>query len=308
MSSRSMRAYVTVLALVLVPGLVQAQPPSPTFKFGETKVEVPVEKKLQARGGLVQLAGNSEVLTGTLGLQGAYQEAANRYSVEAGVAYARTSVVTVVDANTNMMVDPGDLQRQDQTTSKLFQVRGRYDRFFTLNNSAYLSLQALTDQPAGKDLVAGGQVGYSRQLYKSDRNRAVAELGYDLSLERAVAVGAELVQVHSARVFAAEELKLSDATGLFVNLEALFNLNQEKAPAPDYATVAAFEDTRVNAKAGLTTQLWKNLAFGFSFGLRYDQAPAPLKAPARATFAPTYRPLARTWDTTTEASLVMTFF
>jgi large conductance mechanosensitive channel len=302
---------LTALALLFLPVMALAQPASPAFKFtpeGEVKVDAPAEKKLQARGGLIQLAGNSEVLTGTLGVQASYQAASNRFSGEAGLAYARSAVITVVDANANGMVDAADLQRRDETTSKLFQAKGRYDRFLTLNNSAYLSLQALTDEPAGKEIVAGGQVGYSRQLWKNDRHRAVVELGYDLSLERAVAAGAGTVQVHSARVLAAEDLKLSEATLLLVSVEALVNLNEEKAPAPDYAPVAALDDTRINARAGLTTQLWKSLAFGFSFGLRYDQAPAPLKAPAGAVFAPTFRPLARTWDTTTEASLVVTFF
>ena len=45
----------------------------------------------------------------------------------------------------------------------------------------------MTAVPAGKELVAGGQVGYSRQVYKDDHNRLVAELGYDMSLEQAAA-------------------------------------------------------------------------------------------------------------------------
>ena len=297
------------LLLLLPAGAAQAQPP-PQFQFvPEDKVKVElVEKKLQARGGLVHQDGNSEMLSGTLGAQGAYQEGANRFSGEAGASYSRTGVLTLTDANANALVDDGELGRVDQTTSKLFQAKGRYDRFFTTNNAAYVSLQGLTDVPAGKELVAGGQVGYSRLVVKSETHRAVAEIGYDLSLERATAPGASLVQVHSARVFGAEEMKISEATGLFLNVEALFNLNGEKAPAPGYEAPAAFEDSRVVARTGITTKIWEDLAFGFSFGLRYDQAPAPLKAPAGAMLAPSYRPLARTWDTTTEASLVMTFF
>jgi hypothetical protein len=297
-------------ALAFAPVRAEAQPPVPKFSFvtPEPKVEDVVDKKLSARGGLVQLAGNSKVLTATMGAQGAYQARSNRFSGDAGFAYSRSAIVVVADSNANMLVDEGELSKQSQTTSKLFQAKGRYDRFFTLNNSAYLSVQALSDVPAGKELVAGGQVGYSRQLYKNDRHRTVAELGYDLSLEQAAAADADLVQVHSARVFAAEELKLSDATGLVLNVEALFNLNNETAPAPGYQEPAALEDTRVVAKAGINTKLWENLAFAFSFGLRYDQAPAPLKPPPGIPFAPTFRPLARTWDTTTEASLIMTFF
>jgi hypothetical protein len=298
---------------VLMLGAVRAEAqPAPKFSFiaPEPKAEDVVEKKLSARGGLVQLSGNSKVLTATLGAQGAYQAHSNRFSGEAGVAYSRSATVLVTDANANMLIDEGELGRQSQTTSKLFQAKGRYDRFFTLNNSGYASVQALSDVPAGKEMVAGGQVGYSRQIFKNDHNRLVAELGYDLSLEQAAAPDADLVQVHSARLYVAEDLKLSESTGLFANVEALFNLNEEKAPAPDYEAPAAFEDTRVVARTGINTTLWTNLSFAFSFGLRYDQAPAPLKAPSGAMFpfAPSFRPLARTWDTTTEATLVLTFF
>jgi hypothetical protein len=206
-------------ALAFAPVRAQAQPAGPKFSFvtPEPKVEEVVDKKLSARGGLVQLAGNSKVLTGTMGVQGAYQARSNRFSGEAGAAYSRSAIAVIADSNANMLVDEGELSKQSQTTSKLFQAKGRYDRFFTLNNSAYFSVQALSDVPAGKELVAGGQVGYSRQLYKDDRHRTVAELGYDFSLEQAAAANAELVQVHSARVYAAEELKLSDATGLVLN-------------------------------------------------------------------------------------------
>ena len=175
---------------------VQAQAPAPKFSFvveDKPKPEDVVEKKLSARGGLVQLAGNSKVLTGMLGTQGAYQAGANRFSGDAGATYSRSSSLVVADGNANMLVDEGELVRQDQVTSKLFQAKGRYDRFFTLNNSAYLSVQALTDVPAGKELVAGAQVGYSRQLFKSDHQRLVAELGYDLSMEQAAATDADLV-------------------------------------------------------------------------------------------------------------------
>lgn len=313
MSRRDRHAAACLgMLLLLAPASAWAQAVTPKFSFAappEPKVEEVVEKKLSARGGLVQLSGNSKVLTGTLGAQGAYQANANRFSGEAGIAYSRSGLLVFADSNANMAIDEGEIGRQTRTSSKLFQAKGRYDRFFTLNNSAYASVQALSDVPAGKELVAGGQVGYSRQIVKDDHNRLVAELGYDLSLEQAAAPDAELVQVHSARVFVSEELKLSDSSGLFANVEALFNLNEEKAPAPGYEAPAAFEDTRVTARTGINTTLWKNLSFAFSFGLRYDQAPAPLKAPSGApAFAATYFPLARTWDTTTEASLVLTFF
>jgi hypothetical protein len=81
--------------------------------------------------------------------------------------------------------------------------------------------------------------------------------------------------------------------------------------------VSAFKDTRVNAKLGLSTNLWKSLSFGFSFAAKYDQNPAPRPVPADAGGAewpsgtgPNYWRLAysQNWDTLTEASLLYTFF
>ena len=43
--------------------------------------------------------------------------------------------------------------------------------------------------------------------------------------------------------------------------------------------VDAFKDTRVNAKAGLTTTLYKSLSAGLGFLLKYDQNPAPRPLP-----------------------------
>jgi hypothetical protein len=300
---------------LLVPTAVaRAQPAPPKFDFARPDVPAEggppaVEKKLQAKGGLLLMGGNSRLTTGTLGAQGSYRRGWNRLGAETNAAYARSEVLGALDANQSGLIDSGELVRTKQTTSKLFSAKARYDRLFTVSDSAYASGQALTDEPAGKELVAGGQVGYSRQLYKDDRHLAVAEVGYDFSFERAAAPGASGVNVHSARAFLSEQLKLSEASGLFASAELLTNLNEESAPAPGFQAVPAFEDTRVVAKTGLTTSLWNRLAFSFSLGLRYDQSPAPLKVPGSLPLAPGFAPLPRAeeLDTVAEASLVVTF-
>jgi hypothetical protein len=77
--------------------------------------------------------------------------------------------------------------------------------------------------------------------------------------------------------------------------------------------VKAFKDTRVNAKVGLSTNLWKSLSFGFSFALKYDQNPAPRPvpktAPAGASFGEDrFLAYSDKVDTLTEATLIYTFF
>jgi hypothetical protein len=76
----------------------------------------------------------------------------------------------------------------------------------------------------------------------------------------------------------------------------------------------AFKDTRVNAKVGLTTNLWKQLSFGFSFVLKYDQNPAARPVPKGAPPDTAYPSTYVSWayadkvDTVTEATFIYTFF
>jgi hypothetical protein len=169
---------------------------------------------------------------------------------------------------------------------------------------------------AGKKLVAGGQGGYSRQLLKNEFHTAVAELGYDYSFESyLVQPRIDSVSIHSARVFVGELWKLTEGTGINGSIEALFNLNKEKAldasdPTGATKEVKAFKDTRVTGKIGLTTTVYKKLSFGFSVTVLYDQNPAPRPVPASAKgapFAATFHPFADRFDTLTEATLVFTF-
>lgn len=307
--SRSRSAGLTLFIVVTLSSALAAAQDPPSFTYvkpEDIKAQPATEKKLQAKGGLLLVTGNSRATTGTLGAVGSYAEGWNRFSAEANAAYARSSIVTINDANGDKMVEPNEVTRLSQATSKLLAGKGRYDRFLTLNNSGYVSVQALTDKLAGKELVAGTQVGYSRQLVKDEHNLAVAELGYDYSYELAATTGADAVSVHSVRAFLSEQLKLNDTSGAFLSLEVLSNLNKETAPAPGFSEPKAFHDTRFNGKAGVTMNLWKNIALAFSFTLRYDQAPAPFKAPG-SDLTPSANFRAEKVDTLTEANVVVTF-
>jgi hypothetical protein len=232
--------------------------------------------------------------------------------VEGNLAYGRSDVLVPVIDPTGEVVG---LARQGQTTADEWRARGRYDRFFTAHNSGYLLGQIGANRVAGKSLLGGGQVGYSRELYKSARHAAVAEVVYDLAHERYVQGGVEPTTIHSGRIFAGELLTLTPQTGVTASVEALFNLNREKALDANDSTgatkeVRSWHDTRITAKAGITTTLYKSLSFAFSFTLRYDQNPAPLPVPASAggaKYAAGFQPFADRVDTLTEATLVFTF-
>jgi hypothetical protein len=306
---RDRRALLgSILLATTVTATAAAQP---KFQF-EKPPEKPSDWQVQAKGGLLVTTGNSQSRNGNLGLTASHQTGYNKLTVEGNAAYGRSNVlVPVID----MGVVTG-LERTPETTTNLWRARGRYDRFFTPNNSGYVLGQIGADRVAGKKLVGGGQVGYSRQVVKSDLQTVVAELGYDFSYESYLAQPpVDSVAIHSARVFVGELVKLTDATGVTGSVEALFNLNKEKAPNASDPTgtskeVKAFKDTRVAGKLGLTTTLYKKLSFGFGFTLLYDQNPAPRPVPSSAKgapYAPTFHPFADSFDTLTEATLVFTF-
>ena len=282
-----------------------------------------VEWKAQVKGGFLMTSGNAQTTGASVGGNVSRKEGNNRLTFDAGAAYGRSNVVnpTVVTTTDPMtMVTTNTITavpRKDIETNNNWFTKGRYDRFFTPNNSGYVSAQAAGDEVAGKSFYGGGQIGYSRQVYKSEMHLLVAELGYDLSYERYVQNPGpthDPVTVHSARIFAGETLTLTKATGITASVEALFNLNKEGSALvyPSGATgVAALEDTRVNGKLGLTTTLYKRMSISFGFLIRYDENPAPLPipsgSPAGAAFAMGFVPFADRVDTQTSATLVYTF-
>jgi hypothetical protein len=285
----------------------------PKFDFGKPEEVKLVEWKAQAKGGFSMTTGNSQTTNGTVTASVSRKEGNNKLALEGGAAYGRSSNLTPTIDMTTMPPTYSVGPRQSITSSNNYYSKGRYDRFFTANNAGYVSGQAAADKIAGKTFFGGGQVGYSRQVYKSDMHLFVAEAGYDFSYERYVQASKPLdpVSIHSLRVFLGETLKLSAATGVAANVEALFNLNKEGAAISvdnKMAGVDAFKDTRVNAKVGLTTTLYKQLSIGFSFTLKYDQNPAvlpPLPGIGSATAADTY--FVEKVDTLSEISLIMTF-
>jgi hypothetical protein len=283
----------------------------PKFDFGKQEEVKVVEWKAMAKGGFAMTTGNSQTTVGTVTANVSRKEGNNKLALEGGAAYGRASnLIGVPDA----LGTTYTTERQSITSTNNYYGKGRYDRFFTTNNAGYVSGQGAADKIAGKTFFGGGQAGYSRQVYKSDMHLLVAEIGYDFSYERYVQVPSKTldpVSIHSARLFAGETLKLSAATGVTASVEALFNLNKEGAAiSVDSKTtgVGAFKDTRVNAKLGLTTTLYKQLSIGFGFTLKYDQNPAVLPTPPGAgTATPADTFFAEKVDTLSELTLIMTF-
>lgn len=289
--------------------------PIPKFEAAKLTPDEP-SWKAQAKGSLLVTSGNSRSRSGVFGFSGSRRSGATKLALEAQAAYGQSSVVVPQFDPANPMLLVG-LGRQSETTTNQWLSRARADQFLSENNAAYLQMQLGADLIAGKERYGGAQLGYSRQLFKDQRHTAVAELGYDFSYERYAQPSGKVidpVQIHSARVFLGEQLALSSDTGINASLEALFNLNKENAldaSDPSKNEVAAFRDTRVIGKLGLSTTLWKNLSFAFGVTVKYDQNPAPQPLPdaaKNAMLAPSFaQPFAEKLDTLTEATLIVTF-
>lgn len=283
-----------------------ADPNQPKFSYGSkeeaaelTKAEK-VELKLGAQGSMILSTGNSRVTTIGAGLSGSRKANMNKFSLDAGVAYARSRIYLASDDGDGM-IEEDEVSRPSQTTTRSWMVRGRYDRYLTAHNALYGAAGVSADEPAGKELVGNGQVGYSRQVYQDSVHLAVAEAGYDLTYEDQVA--GKGVAIHSLRVFAGYTAKISADTGLEVAAEVLSNVNSLDTPAGE---VAALEDNRVSGKLALTTKLFGNLSFRVAAEARYDNAPA-LRPPFALPYAEGFAPLADELDTRTEATLIVNF-
>lgn len=310
--ARRCRAYPSILALFLLvicghQAQAQVQPQDPVFRYGKYEGANAVEWKAESKLGLIVTSGNSQSRSCALGLSASRKANMNKFSFDANWTYANANVLTYTDLNANGLVDIGEMSRQNQTTADSWVTLMRYDRFFTKNNSGYILGRIGGDQPAGKDLLGSGQVGYSRLLYRTDLHQVTAELGYDFSYEQYVS-GADSITIQSLRFFAGYAIKLSQTTGLFANVESFFNLNAESVPTADGTNQAkAFKDTRVIGKVGVSSTLWQKLSFSLNFTAKYDNVPAPL-APFKIPFASGFTPLSDKVDTITEAALVYSYF
>ena len=225
---------------------------------------------------------------------------ANKLQLDAGTAYATSDIRIAVDDNGDGFIAPGEITRDNVTTTQAWGVKARYDRFFTERN-------ALLPRRASPQTILPGKEGLPRASSSAiavscSRARCMSwrpGLGYDFTHEDYVVEG-DPIQIQSIRGYVGYVGKLSEGTSFDASAEVLANLNEEDTPT---GQVGAFEDTRVVAKLSLTTKLVAGLSFRFGFGAKYDQAPAPLP-PFSLPYAPGFLPLADEFDTSTEAVLI----
>lgn len=281
------------------------------FVFTPPPAEEPPKAiwKASAQAGLILATGNANTLTVSGGAAVSRVDPKNKVALDVNAAYGSATNYVADDLNADGKLDENEIKSTTLPNTKLWNIKLRYDRFFSKNNLGYLSALVGGNEPAGKLVFGGAQLGYSRQLLKSERHEILAELGYDFTFEfypGDPSPSPDRLMIHSLRVFLGHNLTLTKDTGLVTGLEGLFNVNP--LVAPGFAEeISPFRDARVNFKTALSTTIYKNLSFRFSFTARFDNVPAPRPAPAGFKFADGYQPLAEKLDTLSEAALVVNF-
>jgi hypothetical protein len=291
---------VSVALLCLAPALANAQ----KFEYGkydEVKEVKQVEWKATAEAGLVFTTGNSESTTATGGLKASRKSGNNMLTLEGSGAYAKSGVWILADRNGNGTIDDNtEIVSAETVTAESIAGKLRYDRFLTELNSLYIAMLASRDLPAGKEFAFGGQVGYSRSLYKSKTAQTLAEVGYDFSREDLVTGPA--LAIHSLRAFIGHKATMTEGADLDASAEVLTNMNTLDLPTG--ADGGAFKDTRVNLRIAISAKIGLNLAFQTSIEAKYDHRPGPL---AIKNLAMGFTPEASALDTIMKASLIYTF-
>ncbi len=260
------------------------------YKYAEIKAVKKVEWKASASAGFTLAAGNSNVLTVSGGANASRNDGKNLIALDLQGVYAVLSAPIFQDLDNNNMScpamsmtngcdgvvsKPGEVTSQSKATAGFLLFKARYDRLFTANNAGFLTALAGLDIPASKSAIAGGQLGYSRQLVKTKLHELKAEVGADLTYTNYIVSDPSAqpnLFLASARLFLGYALSLGENTQFVAKAETLVNLNPatvvERAADPGDAT-------RINANVALTTKVWQRLSFRFGFGLRYDNCPAP---------------------------------
>jgi len=158
--------------------------------------------------------------------------------------------------------------------------------------------------PAGKEFLAGGQVGYARALYKTGTDELALEVGIDYTYQRFVAGNPDSVNIVSLRSFLGYSGKPQKDLSYSISLEWLGNLNSEARPT---GVVGSFGDDRVTGKVEVTWKALGNGHLGVRFRALYDSAPAPRPLPtlpAGLQWPANYQPLANPLDTVSEIVLL----
>jgi Protein of unknown function, DUF481 len=307
-----------VASLTALPALAQDTAAAPAFAYAEKPKEDAKDTgwKVEAKAGLLWLAGNSDSTSLSAGLKVTRDAVWQRYSLNAAYAFAKSRVYESSSAPT--VIDNLDqLRSASLLSARLWSVTPRFDQWLIHRDapgdtSVYVLGNIASDYAAGKKLFGGGQVGVSTLIFKTGGHSLIGEVGYDFTYlqpnDPKPGLPAEGYSIHSLRAALAYVWDISKATKFTAGAEYLVNVNQESG-APDPVNidhVSAFQDHRVNAVVSLTTQVYDRLSLNVSWTGRYDAKPNLVTLPANVTSANPPGIFLRTFDSITQVQFVYT--
>ena len=293
-------AALLVLALAALPAAAAA---GPSFTFEKRQDVDGVAWSGKLRAGAYQTGGNTESFGYSAEGHLARTTRTQRLLVGGAAAFARSRLLMPAESDGSPGIGPDELHEETRTTRKSWSAHARWDRFLSARGSLYLLAGAASDEPAGKQLVLGAQLGYGMDVVRTKRHGLRLELGYDFSREDPVSPPSR-IDIHSARVFAGYAGEVLEPVTFEASIEALTNLNEEQGAA---GVLGPFEDTRVLAKAQVRVKINGTLSTGLQLRAAYDAAPASRPPPPGASWAAGFKPLAERLDTTSELFVMAKF-
>ena len=298
------RVACALAALVVCAPAASQDIPIPTFSFYKLEPVKIVEWKAVAQLGVSLSFGNTEAKSISGSGSVSRRAGDNKFSADAALAFAQAEflVAEEIDDERPGITQPDEIKKENRTTTESFSVGARYDRFFAEWNSVYASAGATRDEPAGKSLFVGGQVGYRRVLYQRGKQELAAELGTDFT-RREFVPPAESIEVISARAFVGYRAEPDPLLGITASVDALTNLNSEAPRVPGFKKTNPLNDNRVNAIVSTTVKLSEYGSLGLQFSAHYEQVPAPLPAIDGHPYID-FTPFADRFDAKTELILI----
>src|SRR5215468_9154263 len=234
-----------------MPALAQDTTVAPTFAYAEKPKEEVKETgwKVEAKAGLLWLAGNSDSTSVSAGLKVTRDTLWQRYSLTAAYAFAKSRVYE--SPKTPTVIDNLDqLRSASLLSARLWNVTPRFDQWLIrrdapFDTSVYVLGNIASDYAAGKKIFGGAQAGVSTLLIKVGPHSVTGELGYDFTYLQPY-VG-DSFSIHSLRLALAYVWEITKTTKFTAGAEYLVNINKETG-APDPVNinfVDAFQDHRV---------------------------------------------------------------
>ncbi len=274
-------SVLAAAARVLAPAAARADDPKFVYTEKPKDDAKPGGWKAEVKAGLLYLTGNSQSLSIAAAARVSYDAIWQKYSLFGDYTFSRA---TTFAAPTETVTSLNQLQTVNGLSARLWDLGFRFDQFLIHNDAQWeTSVYALvglgSDYAAGKKLTGDGQVGASTLLLKTGEHTLKGEAGFDFAFVDPYQTlpGQGTYFIASLRVALGYTWQIAKGTQFTAGVEWLTNLNAEdaaydSATSPD--TVPVFDDDRINAKVGLTTQVWDKLSLGVTFVLRYDSAPS----------------------------------